>query len=88
MPTCGTAVASNVLALGLQGWRHDDPLPFPVPPGLLVVARPSTVEHVAARGEHLAGRAAHRFVDGVAQRAHDTAREVVAAWHALPGLLR
>jgi hypothetical protein len=88
VPTCGTALATNVLALGLQGWRRDDPLPFPVPPGILVVARPSDVEHLATRGQKVSTRAARRVVDGVAHRTHDTAHELVDAWHALPGLLR
>lgn len=88
VPTCGTALATNVLALGLQGWRRDDPLPFPMPPGILVVARPSDVEHLATRGQQAATRAARRVVDGVAHRAHDTAHELVEAWHALPGVLR
>ncbi len=88
VPTCGTALATNALALELQGWRRNDPLPFPVPPGILVVARPSDVEHLATSGGQLARRGTRRFVEGVARRARDTAHEVVDAWHALPGLLR
>jgi hypothetical protein len=86
--TCGTAVATNLLALELRGWRRDALLPFPVPPGILVVARPSQVEHLARTGEHVAAGAAHRLVDGVTHTARDAARDVAGAWHALPGLLR
>ena len=86
--TCGTALATNALTLELQGWRRNDPLPFPVPPGILVVTRPSDLEHLATSGEQLARRGAHRVVEGLASRARDTAHELVDAWHALPGLLR